>query len=116
MMVDVRRSRARDVGIILVLALLAVDAVLVVMALRSPPAPPEVTVADNPPVVATTEPAVEPTPTPTETATPTPEPVPPASGRELPLSVLDAERAMRSVQPGTCADGGGVVEFTEDGG
>lgn len=117
-MVDFRRSRARDVGIVLVLALLVVDGVLVVMALRNRPDPPEVTVVGAPPPptpTATATPTSTPTSTPTPTPTPTEEPAEPATARELPLSVLDAQTAVRGT-PGTCADGGGAVEVTDDGG
>jgi hypothetical protein len=118
MMVDFRRSRARDVGIVLVLALLVVDGVLVVMAFRSRPEPPEVTVASAPSPstpTATATPTSAPASTPTPTPTPTEEPAGPAIARELPLSVLDASTAVRGT-PGTCAEGGGAVEITEDGG
>jgi hypothetical protein len=118
MMVDFRRSRARDVGIVLVLALLVVDGVLVVMAFRSRPEPPEVTVASAPSPstpTATATPTSAPASTPTPTPTPTEEPAEPESARELPLSVLDASTAVRGT-PGTCADGGGAIEITEDGG
>lgn len=123
-MVDFRRSRARDVGIVLVLALLVVDGVLVVMALRNRPEPPAVTVMDDPPPATPTESAT-PTPmttsaTPTPTATtptpsPTADPVDPGVPRELPLSVLDDQIAVRGT-PGSCTEGGGSVEITEDGG
>ena len=121
-MVDFRRSRTREVGVVLVLALLVVDGVLVVMALRNQPEPPTVTVMDDPPPVTPTETPTRtatrtPTATPTQTSTPTPEeePLDPGTPRELPLSVLDADTAVRGT-PGSCADGGGSVEITEDGG
>jgi len=123
-MVDFRRSRTRDVGVVLVLALLVVDGVLVVMALRNQPEPPTVTVMDDPPPATPTEsptPAqttISPTPEPT-TTTPTPsettEPVESETPRELPLSVLDDRTAVRGI-PGTCASGDGSLEITDDGG
>jgi hypothetical protein len=128
MMVDFRRSRTRELGVVLVLALLVVDGVLVVMALRNQPEPPTVTVMDPPPVTPTDSPTSErptspspassPTPKPS-TTTPTPgpttEPVESGMPRELPLSVLNEEIAVRGT-PGSCAEGGGSVEITEDGG
>jgi hypothetical protein len=123
MMVDFRRSRTRELGVVLVLALLVVDGVLVVMALRNQPEPPTVTVMDPPPVTPTDSPTstpatTSPTPTPTTTSptsTPTAEPSDPGTPRELPLSVLDDQIAVRGT-PGSCAEGGGSVEITEDGG
>jgi hypothetical protein len=124
MMVDFRRSRTREVGVVLVLALLVVDGVLVVMALRNQPEPPTVTVMDDPPPATPTEsptstPATtSPTPSPTTTSptpTPTAEPTDPGTPRELPLSVLNELTAVRGT-PGSCAEGDGSVEITEDGG
>jgi hypothetical protein len=123
MMVDFRRSRTRELGVVLVLALLVADGVLVVMALRNQPEPPAVTVMDPPPATPTTSRTPAPrttsaTPAPT-TATPTPspttDPVDLGTPRELPLSVLDDKIAVRGT-PGSCAEGDGSVEITEDGG
>jgi hypothetical protein len=123
MMVDFRRSRTRELGVVLVLALLVVDGVLVVMALRNQPEPPTVTVMDPPPVTPTGSPTPSPmttsaTPAPTTTTptpTPTGDPVDLGTPRERPLSVLDEQTAVRGT-PGSCAEGGGSVEITQDGG